>query len=48
MKFGTRIYNEEQQVPYIYNGNQWIGYDDEQSLTQKVFFFLKIRRFKLY
>lgn len=37
----TRIYNEEQQVPYIYNGNQWIGYDDEQSLTQKVFFFLK-------
>jgi GH18 family chitinase len=35
----TRIYNEEQQVPYIYNGNQWIGYDDEQSLTQKVFFF---------
>jgi chitinase len=31
----TRVYNTEQQVPYVYNGNQWIGYDDTQSLTQK-------------
>ena len=32
----TRVYNTEQQVPYVYNGNQWIGYDDTQSLTLKI------------
>jgi chitinase len=31
----TQVYNTEQQAPYVYNGNQWIGYDDIQSLTQK-------------
>ena len=31
----TRVYNTEQQAPYVFNGNQWIGYDDIQSLTQK-------------
>ena len=27
-----------QKVPYAVNGNQWIGYDDEQSLQEKVDF----------
>ncbi len=29
----------EQRVPYIYNGDQWISYDDVNSLTEKVFLF---------
>jgi hypothetical protein len=32
-----RVWSNEQQVPYlIYESNQWIGYDDVQSLTGKV------------
>ena len=33
---GTRVWDEEQQVPYIYKGDQWVGYDDMQSLKVKV------------
>lgn len=41
------VYNEKWQVsrdkksgfdPYTFNGNQWISYDDEQSIKLKVFF----------
>ena len=35
-KGGTRVYNEDQQVPYAYWGDQWVGYDDTQSLKVKV------------
>jgi GH18 family chitinase len=32
-----RVWSDVQKVPYlIYGGNQWVGYDDEQSLTGKV------------
>lgn len=32
----TAVYNTEQQAPYYYNGNQWVGYDDSRSLTAKM------------
>jgi len=32
----TVVYNQEQQAPYFYNGNQWCGYDNPQSLTAKM------------
>jgi len=31
-----RYWTEESQVPHIVAGDQWIGYDDEQSLRNKV------------
>ncbi|KAI0233848.1 Chitotriosidase-1, partial [Lamellibrachia satsuma] len=33
---GTRVFHLEHQVPYAYKNNQWVGYDDVQSLTGKV------------
>jgi len=30
------VYNTEQQSPYTYIGNQWVGYDNTQSLNTKV------------
>ncbi len=35
----TRVWNEEQKVPYAYNGNEWVGYEDIQSLKFKVIVF---------
>nr|UBY12663.1 chitinase [Eisenia andrei] len=32
----TRVWSEEQLVPYLYKGDQWIGYDDKTSLAMKV------------
>jgi chitinase len=29
-------WDDEQQVPHIQNGNQWLGYDDEKSIQLKV------------
>ncbi|TMW40262.1 hypothetical protein DOY81_014658, partial [Sarcophaga bullata] len=29
-------YSSEHEVPFIYNSNQWIGYDNVQSLVKKV------------
>ncbi|XP_025086194.1 LOW QUALITY PROTEIN: chitotriosidase-1-like [Pomacea canaliculata] len=33
---GIREYISEQKVPYIHSGNQWVGYDDPDSLREKV------------
>jgi chitinase len=32
----TRGWNDEQKVPYVYKGDQWVGYDDFESLEIKV------------
>ncbi|KAK3870939.1 hypothetical protein Pcinc_023874, partial [Petrolisthes cinctipes] len=31
----TLVWDNEQQVPFAYNSNQWIGFDDERSLEVK-------------
>ncbi|KAI4468375.1 chitinase [Holotrichia oblita] len=31
----TVVWDGEQQVPYAYKGNQWVGYDDPQSIALK-------------
>ncbi|XP_021340846.1 chitinase-3-like protein 1 isoform X2 [Mizuhopecten yessoensis] len=36
-------YIEDQKVPYIVDGDQWIGYDDPASLTAKVNYIKKSR-----
>ncbi|XP_064646402.1 chitotriosidase-1-like [Lineus longissimus] len=33
---GQHYYNDEQEVPYVVKGDQWLGYDDPNSLTNKV------------
>lgn len=33
---GTRGWNNEHKVPYIVNGEEWIGYDDKESVALKV------------
>jgi hypothetical protein len=30
------VWNDEQKVPYAYYGDQWVGYDDLQSIEIKV------------
>ena len=32
----TSAYNTQQGVPYAYNNDQWVGYDDERSIQLKV------------
>ncbi|XP_067685773.1 chitinase-3-like protein 1 [Haliotis asinina] len=32
----TRVWDDDQQVPYAYKGDQWVGYDDQQSFGLKV------------
>ncbi|KAK2178218.1 hypothetical protein NP493_553g02028 [Ridgeia piscesae] len=32
---GTREFDHEHQVPYVYKGDQWVSYDDVDSLTIK-------------
>ncbi|KAF2880076.1 hypothetical protein ILUMI_26088 [Ignelater luminosus] len=34
----TKQWSDKQQVPYLYSGNQWVGYDDEDSVRKKVEF----------
>lgn len=33
---GKRHWDSEQLSPYVVKGNQWVGYDDPQSLKIKV------------
>jgi chitinase len=33
----TRVWSREHQVPFAYKQNQWVGYDDEESINIKVF-----------
>ena len=33
-----RVWNNEQKVPYAYKGNQWVSYEDIESLKLKVKF----------
>nr|CAI5844034.1 unnamed protein product [Callosobruchus analis] len=32
----TYKWDQEQEVPYMYKGNQWIGFDDTRSIAKKV------------
>ncbi len=32
----THVWNGEHKVPNLLSGDDWIGYDDEESLTLKV------------
>ncbi|XP_004524466.1 probable chitinase 10 isoform X2 [Ceratitis capitata] len=32
----TLVWDSEQQVPFAYRGNQWVGFDDERSLKTKM------------
>jgi hypothetical protein len=36
----TVYWNDEQEVPYAVNGNQWVGFDNPRSLRLKVNIFL--------
>lgn len=38
----TVYWNDEQKVPYAVNGNQWVGFDNADSLKLKVNIFLNI------
>ena len=38
----TVVYSQEQQAPYLYKGNQWVGYDNVASIRAKVFYFVNI------
>jgi chitinase len=39
-KSWTRYWQPEQEVPYAVKGNQWVGYDDLQSLEVKMNYIL--------
>jgi hypothetical protein len=32
----SRIWNTEQMVPYLHNDDEWIGYEDKESIVIKV------------
>jgi len=33
----TRVLHDEHKTPYAYEGDRWIGYDDEESFQIKVY-----------
>ena len=37
----TRLWSREHQAPYAYKANQWVGYDDEESIRIKVNYVIK-------
>lgn len=38
----TLVWDSEQQVPFAYRDNQWVGFDDERSLVNKVLFNINV------
>jgi len=44
----TRVWNAEQQVPYLVQGDTWLGYDDAESIIAKVTTFSRILFHKIY
>ncbi|KAK8769157.1 hypothetical protein V5799_014378 [Amblyomma americanum] len=43
IKFGnwTRVFDNEAMCPYAYRGDQWVGYEDEESIAHKMDFILR-------
>ena len=39
---GTRHWIPEMEVPYVVKNDQWVGYDDPESLKKKVIFMKKL------
>lgn len=37
-----RKWQADQKVPYAFNGNQWVGYDDKESVTEKAKYILSL------
>lgn len=37
---GTYVWDDEMKVPYAINGDQWVGFDDEKSIRNKMRFVL--------
>lgn len=35
-KDGTTVFLDDMKVPYLYKGTFWIGFDNPESLTDKV------------
>ncbi|BFZ21711.1 hypothetical protein BsWGS_24750 [Bradybaena similaris] len=35
-KSTTRVFDEEQKNPYLVNGDNWVGYEDKESITHKL------------
>lgn len=37
----SRKWQADQKVPYAFKGNQWVGYDDKESVTEKAKYIVK-------
>ncbi len=40
----TRVWDNQQMVPYIFNGSEWISYEDTQSLAHKVLILINLQK----